>query len=268
MLNFSKRASLVELVYQAQNDSKKLFNIVNKLLGRKTSNPLPNAKSDEQLAEEFATYFLNKIDRIRDRFTNIQQYQPSRLDTPQLSKFALVTSSRLGQIIRKMPSKTCQLDQVPTAKLQEILEGCLPAITYIVNRSLDQGEFCDSWKEALVKPLIKKKELGTQNSKYRPVSNLSFISKIVEKITLDQFNEHCNEYKLVPEYQSAYRKKHSCETSLVKLVNDTLWNMENQLVTAIVILDLSAAFDTVDHQLLLDVLEKKIWNSRQGQGVV
>ena len=156
-----------------------------------------------------------------------------------------------------MPSKTCQLDQVPTEKLQEILEGCLPAITHIVNRSLDQGEFCDKWKEALVKPLIKKKELGTQNSNYRPVSNLSFISKIVEKITLDQFNEHCNEYRLVPEYQSAYRKKHSCETSLVKLVNDTLWNMENQLVTAIVILDLSAAFDTVDHELLLDVLEKR-----------
>ena len=166
MCNFSKRASLVELVYQSQNDSKKLFNIVNKLLGRKTSNPLPTAKSDEQLAEEFATYFLNKIDKIRERFINIEPYQPSRLDIPWLSKFALVTASRLGQIIRKMPSQTCQLDQVPTSKLQEILEGCLPSITYIVNRSLDQGEFCNSWKEALVKPLIKKKELGTQNDNY------------------------------------------------------------------------------------------------------
>ena len=58
MLNFSKRDSLVELVYQSQNDSKKLFNIVNKLLGSKTRNPLPTSKSDEQLAEEFATYFL------------------------------------------------------------------------------------------------------------------------------------------------------------------------------------------------------------------
>ena len=156
-----------------------------------------------------------------------------------------------------MPSKTCQLDQVPTSKLQEILEGCLPAIRYIVNSSLDQGKFCNKWKEAIVKPLIKKTELGTQNSNYRPVSNLSFISKVVEKITLDQFNEHCNEYSLVPEYQSAYRKKHSCETSLVKLVDDILWNMENQLITAIVILDLSAAFDTVDHKLLLDILEKR-----------
>ena len=62
---------------------------------------------------------------------------------------------------------------------------------------------------------------------------------------------------LVPEYQSAYRKNHSCETSLVKLVNDILWNMDRQLVTSIVILDLSATFDTVDHDLLLDVLETR-----------
>ena len=88
------------------------------------------------------------------------------------------------------------------------------------------------------------------------MSNLCFVSKVVEKVTLDQFNSHCQEHNLVPEYQSAYRKRHSCETSLVKLVNDILWNMENQLVTAIVILDLSAAFDTVDHDILLEVLGK------------
>ena len=76
----------------------------------------------------------------------------------------------------------------------------------------------------------------------------------MEKTTLQQFNNHCNQHSLLPEYQSAYRRHHSCETSLVKLVNDILWNMEKQLVTPIVILDLSSAFDTVDHDLLLGVL--------------
>ena len=129
MLNFSKRASIVILVHKSQNDSKKLFNLVNDLLGRKTSNPLPQAKMDSQLSEDFATYFL---DKIRERFKGIEQYQPSALETPQLVKFALVTTSRRGQIIKQMPSKSCQLDYVPTAKLQEILEGCLPSITHIV----------------------------------------------------------------------------------------------------------------------------------------
>ena len=80
-----------------------------------------------------------------------------------------VTSSMLGRIIKQMPHKTCKLDTLPTAKLQEVLEGCLPALTHLVNSSPDQGSFCDKWKEAIVKPLIKKIALGTQNSNYRPV---------------------------------------------------------------------------------------------------
>ena len=91
---------------------------------------------------------------------------------------------------------------------------------------------------------------------YTPVSNLQFISKIVEKVTLDQFTLHCNSNSLLPNYQSAYRKYYSCKTSLVKLVNGILWAMEKQQVTVVVILDLSVAFDTVNHDLLLEVLEK------------
>ena len=256
MLRFNKRASIVELVYSAQNDCKKLFRLVNKILGKENSNPMLAARKPDQLCEDFVTFFKDKIDKIRDRFIGIEPYQPSQLGTPQLDRFTPITPSTLGKIIKRMPPKTCALDAIPTAKLQELLEGCLPALTHRVNSSLGQGIFCEDWKEVIVKPLIKKIALGMENSNYRPVSNLCFISKVVEKVTLDQFNSHCQEHNLVPEYQSAYRKKHSCKTSLVKLVNDILWNMENQLVTAIVILDLSAAFDTVDHDILLEVLEK------------
>ena len=257
MLNYNKRASLATLVEAAEKDLKKLFRIVNSLLGRKEDNPMPLGKMDSQLAEEFATFFLEKIDKIRDKFKGIVPYHPRQLGTPNLERFAPISSRQLEKIIHKMKPKTCALDLIPTSKLQEIIEGCIPTITHLVNSSLDQGAFCDIWKEALVKPLIKKKLLGMQNSNYRPVSNLSFISKIIEKVTLEQFNTHCQENSLVPEYQSAYRKNHSCETSLVKLVNDILWNMDRQLVTSIVILDLSTAFDTVDHDLLLDVLEAR-----------
>ena len=156
-----------------------------------------------------------------------------------------------------MSSKTCAPDIMPTARLKEVLGTILPSLTHIVNKSLAQGEFYTNWKEALVKPLVKNRILGTTLINYRPVSNLQFISKIVEKVTLDQFTQHCNRNSLLPNYQSAYRQHHSCETSLVKLVNDILWAMEKQLVTVVVILDLSAAFDTVDHDLLLEVLESR-----------
>ena len=95
-----------------------------------------------------------------------------------------------------------------------------------------------------------------QGPNYRLASNLGFIFKIVEKVTLEQLTKHCNRNSLLPEYQSAYRKNHSCENSLIKLVNDILWGIEKQVVMAVVILDLSAAFDIVDHDLLLEVLEK------------
>ena len=95
------------------------------------------------------------------------------------------------------------------------------------------------------------------HTNYGPVSNLSFISKVMEKCTLQQFTQHCDDHQLLPEFQSAYPKHHGCKTSLLMLTNDILWSMDNQQVTSMVILDLSTAFDTVDHQLLLKVLSHK-----------
>ena len=89
------------------------------------------------------------------------------------------------------------------------------------------------------------------------ISNLSFVSKVVETAGMNQILDHCNRMKLMPSYQSAYRPNHSCETALLKIVNDILWSMEHQKITALICMDLSAAFDTVDHEILLFVLEHK-----------
>ena len=86
------------------------------------------------------------------------------------------------------------------------------------------------------------------------MSNLSFISKLLEKAALVQLMEHCCCNDLLPDYQSAYREGYSSETAPVKIFNDILWKMEKQKVTALVVIDLSAVFDTVDHDILLDVL--------------
>ena len=258
MLEFQKRHNLVTKVEEATTDSKQLFQLVGSLLGHKEDNPLPEATSDSALAEDFASFFHDKIDHIRSRFNNIQPYKPNeKCNIPLISKFAPVSGRQLEKTKTRMPSKTCTLDIMRTARLKEVLGTILPSLAHIVNKSLDQGTFYTDWKEALVKPLVKKMSLGTTMTNYRPVSNLQFISKIVERVTLYQFTQHCNSNNLLPDYQSAHRKYYSCETSLVKLVNDILWAMEKQLVTLVVILDLSAAFDTVDHDLLLEVLVKQ-----------
>ena len=101
------------------------------------------------------------------------------------------------------------------------------------------------------------KAKNTIRSNYWPVSNLRFISRTVEKCALQQFNKQCNGYDILSKHQSAYRKYYSCETGLLNLINDILWNMENKLVSAVTILKISATFDTVDHNLLPYVLHNK-----------
>ena len=134
-----------------------------------------------------------------------------------------------------------------------MLPVLIPFITRIVNLSLSDGHFYMKWKMAVVRPLLKKLGLELLLTNFRPVSNLTFMSRIIEHCMLLQLGEHCRKYDLQPDYQSAYREHYSCETALLKLSDNILWGMEKQSITSLVILDLSAAFDTVDHDILLNV---------------
>ena len=117
--------------------------------------------------------------------------------------------------------------------------------------------FASNWKEAIVLPLIKKSNLDRNILKnYRPISNLSFISKLTEKAALSQLCPYFENNHLLPPYQNAYRKFHSTDTNILKMTNDILWNMERRKVTSLVTLDLTAAFDTVDHNILLSVFQR------------
>ena len=91
---------------------------------------------------------------------------------------------------------------------------------------------------------------------FRPITNLPFVAKSAEKATISQLSIHCAANAPFPEYQSAYRKNHSTETALLKVQNDILLSMDRQEVTLLVLIDLSAAFDTIDHAILLETLEK------------
>ena len=128
----------------------------------------------------------------------------------------------------------------------------LPVFTRIINCSLTSGEFPDCWKEALVSPLLKKSGVLSEFTNLRPVSNLQYVSKLTELAVFDQTHAHVTPHGLYPPFQSAYRKCHSTETALLKVQNDILMNFDSQRVTLLVLLDLSAAFDTVDHGMLLN----------------
>ena len=147
---------------------------------------------------------------------------------------------------------------MPTKLVSDCLDVLLPVITKIINLSLETGIFPEDWKEALVCPLLKKDNLDLIFENYRPISNLHFISKLTEKAVCDQLHSHMSRHCLYPLFQSSYRKHHSTETALLKVKNDILLKMNSQHVILLVLLDLSAAFDTVDHSILMKRLQSKL----------
>ena len=154
--------------------------------------------------------------------------------------------------------KSCDLDPIPATVLRECLSNLLPIITKIVNMSLTEAVVPSSLKNASLHPLLKKASLPYDEfSSFRPVSNLSFISKCVEKVAAAQTCMHVDDNNLSELYQSAYKKHHSTETALIKVQDDILRAIDNNCCVILLLLDLSAAFDTVDHRILLDRLSER-----------
>ena len=258
ILKEAKKNSISEKIDACNRNTKWLFKLVSELTSSVKDNPLPKGKSKKELAGEFVDFFLSKIQHIHDDLEGFEKFSPQQCQsTSKFSSFTAMTESEVAKVIKGMASKSCEIDPIRTTLLKDILPFIIKPITNIINISMQFGVFAKTWKVVAIKPLLKKIGLDLIPQNYCPVSNLSFLSKVSGRCVLNQFDQHCNKYGLMPEYQSAYRKNFSCETALVKIINDYLWNMENQWVTSIVTIDLSATFDRVDHQILIDVLKKR-----------
>ena len=125
----------------------------------------------------------------------------------------------------------------------------------MINLSLQSGCFADRWKHADVHPRLKRPKAEVIFPNLRPISNLTFVSKLTEHAAFSQTHNHLTIHDLYPKAQSSYRECHSTETALLRIKNDILMNMNRQHLTLLVLLDLSAAFDTVDHAILLNSLK-------------
>ena len=140
--------------------------------------------------------------------------------------------------------------------IETTLKVFLPFISHVVNSSLSSATFPRSMGCALITPILKKPSLDRNDlANYRPVSNISFISKIIEKVVSNQLKDYLCQNNLIEMYQSAYVANRSTETALLKVRSDILNAVDRREVVFLVMLDLSAAFDTIDHDMLLRHLE-------------
>ena len=264
LLKEGKSAFLTDFISQNSDNQGKLFRAVKNLLVKTKSLCFSDYTDKSALANDIGKYFVQKISRLREELDqgyvlNDQSYvlddsvvnSDSTIPPIRIEAFELLAEDDVRVLIANSRSTSCCLDPIPTHLLKSCSESLISVITNIINSSLESGIFPDCWKEAVVTPLLKKPGLVSLFKNLRPVTNLAYISKLTERAVFNQIYDHLVRSGLYPQLQSPYHRYHSTETALIEVANDILLNMSSQRVTLLVLLDLSAAFDTVDHAILL-----------------
>ena len=188
LLEKSKCNHYSNIVAENQGNPKALWNCFKKILHRSSVAVLPDYTNKTDLANTFCKFFYDKILKIR---STLQSSIPSSVTRPNptkntLSSFTPVSEEELLKILKSSPSKSCDLDPIPTSLVKECADILITPITKIVNYSITEGSFPNCFKMAYVTPFQKKPSLDRNILKnYRPVSNLSFIFKLIEKDTID-----------------------------------------------------------------------------------
>ena len=249
-----------------QHDSKATWRTANYLLGRTQTEVLPSNMEKEEMADAFMGAFQGKVEKIYKRMEERRStITASAFSVPPAAnpksvptfRFEKVSDEVLRATIKAMGTKHCGLDPLPTSFISKLYGELLPVLSKIVNDSLLSGVFPKALKTANIRPTIKKPELDQDDlGNYRPVSNLPFLGKLIEKCAGDQLVKHLEDNSLLSKNQSAYRRNMSCETATLRIYDDLLTLTDEKRKVVLLLLDLSAAFDTVNHDTLLGRLEK------------
>ena len=276
-LFIEQRARVVALIDRAKSeyyrgalqeaDTKQAFKLVSNLLKNDMGSQIPSGESNLHIANEFANFFSSKVGKIRAELDSvpvshgIQTVSSVRDPLPSPLILQEVTEEDVVKLIKKCPTKSCALDVIPTwlLKDEKVLAALVPHIVKLINASIAAGSVPDAFKVAHVTPILKKQGLDIDNMKnFRPVSNLSFVSKVLERVLAKQLTSHMDRHKLHDHLQSAYRPKHSTESALIKIKADIDLALDKGQGVLLLLLDLSAAFDTLDHHILLERLRVEI----------
>ena len=195
------------------SDAWQLWNKINQVIKPPTASQFTFSASD------LAMHFVDKVDKLR---VNTASAPPPRVVDRQcasgLSTFQQVTTGEIRRLISRAPCKHCDLDPAPTWLVKRAIDVLAPVIAAVCNASLQSGFFPQSQKLARVTARLKKPSMDPDDlNSFRPISNLTFLSKIVERVVTKQFTSHAALNGLFPERQSAYRQFHSTESAVLVL---------------------------------------------------
>ena len=212
-----------------------------------SSLPLPSDLSSNQenscplAAVAFQSFFTKKVEDIRSLTAGSTPPTVLPRTLSKLEGFEEITSEEATIMLRSLPAKTSELDKVPTWLIKDSATVFAPILAKLVNASLSTGILPDAHKLAIIRPRLKKPNLDPGDpSSYRPVSNVSFLSKFVERVVYLQIEKYLSSNDLLPSTQSGFRQGHSTETAVLKVYNDAVIASDKGEVTCLLLLDYSS----------------------------
>ena len=260
---FSKKC--VEL----KQNSKKLWQLINEVIGKKQtkSHMIESLKinnlsvySPKEITNGFCTHFATVGKRYAEKVGTPRVLVETYIDKiPHSDRSMYMHPTDAGEIkslIQLLPSKASSgFDDISNILLKKIYHSILNPLCTIFNKSMSTGVFPDLMKLADISPLFKSK-LEHDTNNYRPISLLITLSKVLEKIVHKRVYTFMETTGQIYRSQYGFRSQHSCENAVSELISEITKGFQNGFYTAALFLDLSKAFDTLEHEVLLKKLEK------------
>ena len=250
-----------------KSDIKKTWNQINQVIGKHRKGPKfpqyfldkdKKVSDDKCIAELFNDFFLNIGPRLSERIRSPDGKSFKQFLTENISSsfnFDIVDSNHVDKIIRKLkPKSSYGHDEMSSIMLKFIAPEIIQVLTLIINQSLCTGIFPDELKIAKINPIYKKDDPHLTDN-YRPISLLPSISKVFEKVVFLQLYTYFNENNLLYDSQYGFRSLHSTEFAAIEITDKIYQNLDNKKSPLAIYLDLSKAFDTIDHSILIHKLE-------------
>ena len=254
LLSKYKKQNFSDRLIVSDNKTKTAWAIVNEINGKPKSGDI-NIKGDgKTIANRFNDHLMNSVSESLSKLVNIP-FSSVIIRNPLCVSLKLVNASEIIEISKKLKNKLSSgYDELSTSLLKNIINVVVEPLVHIINNSLKFGIFPDQLKLAIVVPVYKKGD-NTNIENYRPISLLPSFSKIFEHVMCKRIMEFMTEDELLKDCQHGFIRGRSTHTAIFQFTKQILESLEDGTVPLGLFLDLSKAYDTLNHEILLRKLE-------------